>query len=262
VRKLHGYVAAARIVLATAAMIAVASSAVAQGAAVDPEAVKTLRRSLEFLDGLQHFSVDIQNTVEDVLDSGQKVQLDFSVSTTVNRPAELRVRRQGGVLDQDWYYDGKTLTLYSVSDGYYAASPAPDTIEKMLVFARTSLGLIAPAGDLMYRNAFSLLMQDVEAATVVGKAVISGVRCDHLAFHRPDVDFQMWVADAGEPRPLKYVVTDTSVPEQPDTISVLSNWNLAPKLSKATFTFVAPKDAQKTEFMPLASWANPEEGSR
>jgi hypothetical protein len=38
---------------------------------------------------------------------------------------------------------------------------------------------------LVYHNAFTLLMQDVVLASVVGKAVISGVRCDHLLFSRP-----------------------------------------------------------------------------
>jgi hypothetical protein len=256
VRRLDDPISAMWVALATTLVVAGASGARAEAADVDPEAVKTLRRTLDYLDGLDRFSVDIENMVDEVLASGQKIQLDVSVSTTVDRPDKLRVRRDDGVISQDWYYDGKTLALYSRSDGYYATAAAPGTIEEMLVFAHDSLGLIAPASDLMYRNAFSLLMQDVTAATVVGKAVIGGVRCDHLAFHRPDVDFQIWVADTGNPLPLKYVVTDTTAAEQPDTISVMSNWNVKPKVSDATFTFVPPKGAKETDFMPLASWVD------
>jgi hypothetical protein len=252
--------AAMLIALATTAVVA--SSARAQAADVDPEAVKILQRTMDYLDGLQQFSVDIQNMVEEVLDSGQKIQMDLSLSAVVDRPDKLRVQREGGLLRQTWYYDGKTVTLFSASDGYYATTPAPGTIEEMLVFAHDSLGLITPASDLMYRNAFSLLMQDVTAATVVGKAVIGGVSCDHVAFHRPGVDFQVWVADTGKPLPLKYVVTDPGAPEQPDTISLMSNWTLAPGVTDATSTFVPPQGAKKTEFMPLASWANPEGASR
>ncbi len=52
----------------------------------------------------------------------------------------------------------------------YATEPAPGTIEGMLNFARSSLGLMIPAADLIYQNNFKLLMQDVTLATVIGKA--------------------------------------------------------------------------------------------
>ena len=65
----------------------------------------------------------------------------------------------------------------------------------MIDFARETVGILLPAADLLYRNAFPLLMQDVNLAGVVGKAVIGGVKCDHLLFSRPGVDFQVWVAE-------------------------------------------------------------------
>ena len=243
------------LALATLAVV-VAAPAFAQGQApaVDPEAVKILKRTMDYLGSLQRFSVDTRNTAEDVLDSGLKVQFDISASTVLKRPDKLLVQRRHEIISQAWYYDGKSLTLYKPSDKYYATVSAPDTIEDTLQFARESLGIFAPAGDLLYKNAFPLLMQNVTVAEIVGKAVIGGVTCDHLAFSRPDVDFQLWVADAGEPLPCKYVVVDTGVAEQVSTTSVMSNWNLAPEATDAMFTFVPPQGAREVEFMPLASW--------
>ena len=63
----------------------------------------------------------------------------------------------------------------------------------MLDFARESLDIIVPAGDLLYRNAYELLMADVKAGFVVGKAVVGGVRCDHLAFRNAD---SIWIQGA------------------------------------------------------------------
>jgi hypothetical protein len=255
-RKFSTRLAANLLALATAAMVATAPTVswAQQAPGVDPEAVKILKRTLDYLDSLQQFSVDTQNTVEDVLESGQKVQFDISASAVLKRPNKLHVQRTG-IVSQDWYYDGKLLTLYNPSDKYYATAAAPGTIEKALHFARESLGIFAPASDLLYKNAFPLLMQDVTVAVVVGKAVIGGVTCDHVAFSRPDVDFQIWVTAAGKPLPCKYVIVDTSVPEQVETISVMSNWNLAPKTTDAMFTFVPLQGAKKTEFMPVTSWA-------
>jgi hypothetical protein len=93
----------------------------------------------------------------------------------------------------------------------------------------------------------------VYSAIIIGKAVIGGVKCDHLVFSRPDVDFQILVPEAGDPLPLKYVVTDRLHFGQPSTTVVMSNWNVAPKLTDAMFSFMPPKDATKTDFLRLES---------
>ena len=124
----------------------------------------------------------------------------------------------------------------------------------MLDHARESLGLIMPSADLVYRNGYALLMQGVTSAIVVGKAVIGGTVCTHLAFHRPDVDFQVWVRDGDKPLPCKYVVTDTSTPALISTSTVMSEWNVAPDVSDDSFNFVPPKEARAVTFMPIDAW--------
>lgn len=223
----------------------------AQDPQVDPAATRTLKRMTDYLGGLQQFSVHTQNTIEDELESEHRIDQDVSASVTVHRPNKLRAERRGGLIDQVFYYNGKTLTLYNPADKVYATEPAPGTIEEMLDFARESLGLTIPAADLVYRNAYPLLMHDVTLAMVVDKAVITGVKCDHLLFSRPGVDFQVWVADSGEPLPYKYVVTDTGRPGRLSISTVMSDWNVAPNVDDVGFTFVPPKGANQIEFLPL-----------
>lgn len=240
--------------LATAAMVVVlAAPAVvrAEAAGVDPTATRILKRMTDYLGGLKQFSVHTQNTLEDMLDSGQRVDVHISASVIVSRPNRLRAERVGDLVDQVFFYDGKTLTLYNPSDKVYATERAPGTIEEMLDFARESLGLIVPVADLIYRNAFPLLMQDVTSAKVIGKEVIGGVTCDHLAFSRPGVDFQVWVADGDKPLPCKYVVTDTGTPALMSVSSVMSDWNAAPDVTDATFAFAPPEEVMAIAFMPL-----------
>ena len=223
----------------------------AQAPAVDPAATKILKKMTDYLGSLKQFSVRTQNTLEDLLDSGHRVDFDVSANVIVSRPNKLRAERKGDVVSQIFYYNGKTLTLYNPSDKVYATEPAPGTIEGVLDYARESLGLTVPVADLVYRNAFPLLMQDVTFAKVVGKAVIGGVKCDHLVFSRPGVDFQVWVADSGKPLPYKYVVTDTGIPGRLSVTTVMSNWNVAPAVDDARFTFVPPQGVKKITFMPL-----------
>jgi hypothetical protein len=232
---------------------AVSTNAPAQTPAVDPAATRILKKMSDYLSGLQQFSVRTQNTLEDHLVSGQRVDYDFSASVTVRRPNKLRAARQGDVLDQRFFYDGKTLTLYNPSDKVYGTAPAPDTIEKTIAFARESLGLLLPAADLLYRNVFPLLMEEVTRAAVVGKAVVGGVKCDHLLFSRPGVDFQIWVAEGKRPLPHKYVVISTATPPLLNITTVMSNWNLAPSAADALFAFKPPQGAKAIPFMSLES---------
>jgi len=244
--------AAALLALGALALSAIVPTEVrAQAPAVDPAATKILQRMTDYLGSLQQFSVHTQNTLEDVLDSGQRVDFDVSASVIISRPNKLRAERVGDLISQVFYYDGKTLTLYNPSDKVYATEPAPGTIEGVLDFARESLRLTVPVAVLVYRNAFPLLMQVVTFAVVVGKAVIGGVKCDHLLFSRPGVDFQVWVADDGQPLPGKYVVTDTGTQARLSITTVIGDWNVAPAVADARFAFVPPQGAKPITFMRL-----------
>jgi hypothetical protein len=247
---LHFRIAAAWLALGVLALPATFATEVrAQAPAVTPAATKILQRMTEYVGSLKQFSVSTQNTIEDVLDSGQRVDSDISATVIVSRPNKLRAERKGDLTRQEFYYDGKTLTLYNPSDKVYASEAAPATIEGLLDFARESLGLTLPVSDLIYRDSFKLLMQDVTFATVVGKAVIGGVKCDHVIFSRPGVDFQVWVADGGKPLPRKYVVTDTATPARLSISTLISDWNVSPAVADDRFAFGRPPGTKRIEFI-------------
>ena len=63
--------------------------------------------------------------------------------------------------------------------------------------ARDQLDIIGPGGDFIYMNSYAMLIQDVTSGFFVGKAIVGGVKCDHLAFRGKDVDWQIWIQQAG-----------------------------------------------------------------
>jgi len=224
--------------------VIVSTDALAQAPAVDPAAVQKFKRMTEFLDGLKQFSVNSQSIIEETRFSGHRVDFDLAAKVAVKRPNKLSAARTGDLLNEHLIYDGKTLTLYRPSEKAYATAAAPATIEKMIDFARETVGVLLPAADLVYRGAFPLMMQDVSLAAVVGKAIIGGVKCDHLLFSRPGVDFQIWIAEGKQPLPCKYVVTETDTPAKLSITTFLSGWNMNPAVQDAQFSFVPPKDAK------------------
>jgi hypothetical protein len=238
-------------VLVLFAVLTLPRGVLAQESALDSQAKQLLQAATTYLASQKQFSVDTHSTIEAVLVSGQKIQFDHAVTLSVQRPDKLRAERLGDLVDQVFYYDGDSLTLYNPDDRYYATLPAPPTLEKMLDFARESLNIVAPAADLIYRDAFEILMQDVTSGFIVGKSVLYGARCDHLAFRSPDVDWQIWIQEGSEPLPRKLVITSLDVLHAPQFTVVMNRWNLAPELSEQSFVFSPPEDAQGIKFLTV-----------
>ena len=159
-----------------ALLLAVPTGVRAEEPTVEPAATEILQRMTDYLGSLGQFSLDTENTLEDVLESGQKIQYDCLTSVVIQRPDRLRAERKGDLIDQVLVYDGKTLTILDGSKNYYAVAAAPDNIDDVLHFARDSLDLVPPSGDIVYTNSFELLTGSLTSGFVVGKSVIDGVR--------------------------------------------------------------------------------------
>lgn len=238
--------------------VAVRVDAQAKAPAVDPAALQILKSMTDYLDGLQQFSLTVQSTVENLYGSGHRVDIDLRSQVTVKRPNKLRAVRTGETTSQSFYYDGKTLTLHVPSERVYATQPAPETVEGAVTLARETIGIVFPAADLVYRKAYPLLTQDLTLAAVIGKAVVDGVTCHHLLFSRPGADFQVWVEEGRRPVPRKYLVTETDTPMLLSVGAVLSDWNEAPAVDDAQFTFVPPPGTSATRFIPYGTAAQSE----
>ena len=227
----------------------------AQPNAIDPDAIELLRRTTAYLAGMKQFRMDAETTIEAVMPGGQKLQFGHRVAVTVQRPNKLRAERIGELINQTFYYDGKSLTMNLPDQKYHAIAAAPPTLEGALDYARDKLDVVAPGADLVYKNASERFFEGLTSAFVVGKAVVVGVRCDHVAFRNPEVDWQIWIQEGDKPLPRKFLVTSKRVPESPQFSVVLSKWDPAPKITDATFRFVPPKGSRQIEFVQIGAAA-------
>jgi hypothetical protein len=249
------WVAAAGIALGATLSMAGRTDAQGNPPAVDPAALQILKSMTDYLDGMKEFTVAVQSEIEDLHSSGHRVDYELHARVAVKRPNKLLAARTGETMSQTFFYDGKTLTLYDPVEKVYATQPAPATIEGAVTLARESIGIVFPAADLVYRNAYPLLTKDLTLGVVVGKAVIDGVKCDHLLFSHPGADFQVWVEEGKRPLPRKYVVTHTDTPALLSVGVVLGEWNEAPAVSDAQFAFVPPKGTSETRFIAYGTTA-------
>ena len=236
-----------RIIGLAAVMLLLCVVRVEADVKVDPKATEQLRKMSEYLARQQEFVFQAHATTQVIMKTGEKVDLDIENQVAVRRPNMLRSERTGAA-NAALYYDGRQVTFYSRQDNAYAATAAPPTLDQMIDFARDKLGLEAPGADLLYGNPYEVLMEDVIAATYLGKAVIRDVTCHHLVFRGRETDWQIWIGDGAQPLPVKWVVTSKKLKGSPEFRVELSRWNLTPKLDASAFQLTPPKGARRVEF--------------
>jgi hypothetical protein len=214
-------------------------------AVVNAKAVDRLNAMGAHLRSLKAFTVNADVTVEEVLDSGQKVENALSVEIAARLPNKLRVYTTSAERSRKIYYDGKTVTIYAEKLKYYGTFPAPATIAETVDVAAKKYGLEVPLADLFLMGTDKFDTKSITEAIYVGPQMIGGVLCDQLAFRQPGVDWQICIDRGNAPLPRKLVVTGTGGdPAQPVRRSILS-WKAGTAPDAAAFTFVPPKGATR-----------------
>src|SRR3954451_17764265 len=137
-----------RIVL-LAGLLAVPAAGIAQETpAVDPAALSALDRMGTYLRTLTSFEVRSRTTLDDVLDSGQKLQFDGTAHLRVRRPDRLWAEVASDRKVRELFYDGKTFPIYAPRHKLYATGPAPGAVGEMITAVEERYGLVLPLADL------------------------------------------------------------------------------------------------------------------
>lgn len=222
-----------------------------------PEPDQVVRRMCDYLKSQQRFSYRAEVTDDRVYAGGKKLQYAFDLEAFVERPDKLRVNAEGDRVNKQFFYDGKTLTLYSPATKVYATVEAPPEIEGALEKANHDLKLRVALADLASPKLCEHLAKGQRHALYVGPSRVRGVPTDHLAFDRNDIQFQIWVETGPKPLPRKIIITQKNLPASPQWTAYLQDWNVSPQLRPGLFTFEVPAGAQKIKFVPAPPPAAP-----
>jgi hypothetical protein len=212
--------------------------------AVDPNVVKALDKMGAYLRTLTAFDIESTNSTDQVLETGQKVQFDGTAHLQVRRPNKLHIEIKTDRKHREFFYDGKTFTLFGRRVNYYATVPAPPTLRELAIELAERYGIETPLADLFFWGSQDDRHLDQRSAVDLGPSTIGGTECEQYALRQEGVDWQIWIQKGDTPLPRKLVITTTSDPAQPQYVSVL-NWNLTPKLDDATFSFSPPQGAMR-----------------
>jgi hypothetical protein len=216
-------------------------------AAIDERAIAALTKMTDFLKTLQTFRIDSESSKDEIVDTDMKIQKIATSEVTVRRPDRFHAQTRSDDRDLDFFYDGQTLTVFSVRQNYYAASAVPPTIARTLDAARARYGIELPLADFIQMAAGEDFRSSIIRAGYIGTSHIDGVECDHLAIRQADVDWQVWIEKDQTPVPRRLVVTTKTETTQPQFIAMLT-WDLSPKIDDTQFTFTPPPHATRIMF--------------
>jgi hypothetical protein len=220
-----------------------------------PQPEKILEQMCDFLKSAQQYSFKAEVTDDRVYTGGKKLQYAFDLEAYVQRPDKVRIDAAGDLENKQFFYNGKTITLYDKFENAYAVLDAPATIDEAMEKAGQEYGLRISLVDLAESNTCGLMTKGVKHSLYVGEGVVRGIKCHHLAFDKDDIQWQIWI-DAGE-KPLirKLIINQKKLPAAPQWTAYFTDWNFSPQLADNLFAFTPPQGATKTKFVSLKEMA-------
>jgi len=224
-----------------------AGGAQAQG----DDALPILKKMSAYIGGQPTIEVAFDSDIEVVTDDLQKIQFASSGQVMLSRPDRLRASRTGGYADVELVFDGKKVTVLGKHIGAYAQADFSGSVEQLIDKMRSEFGVEAPGADLLLSRSFEELMTGVYDAKHIGRGVIDGVECDHLAFRSPDTDWQIWVEVGANPIPRKYIITSKAVTGAPQYTLRIKSWKTNVQLSADAFAFKSAAEVKSVAFGSL-----------
>ena len=232
--------------LGVGVLLAAAVSFLPSAQAQTPDdAVQILKSMSDYIASQKTISLTYDSDVEVITPEVEKIQFASSGTVLLSRPDKVRASRTGGYADIEIVFDGKTVSGLGKNINAYTQFEATGSIDQLLAKLRGMNLLTAPGADLLGSHVFDDLMADVIVAKHIGRGVIDGVECEHLAFRDLDIDWQLWVEIGARPIPRKYVITSKGVGAAPQYTLRIKEWKTDVPISADAFTFTPPQGAKK-----------------
>jgi hypothetical protein len=211
----------------------------------DGSARKILKSMSDYVTSQKSFAVTFDSDIEVLTLDLQKVQFTASGSMLVDRAAGIRARRTGGYADVELISDGKSVIVHNGPGTTFARIDMRGSFDEVVGLLRTEHLVEIPGADLFLAQSYEHLTEGVVDAKHIGRGVIDGVECEHLAFRTRDTDWQLWVDTGERPMPRKFVITSKSVSHAPQYTLRIKEMLTNVNPDGSAFMFQAPAGARQ-----------------
>lgn len=229
------------LLVLSAALLLAAPGAWAQAG----DAKAMLKAMSDYVGRQKAIELSFDSDIEVITPNLEKIQFNNSGGALLQRPNKLRAQRVGGYADVAMTYDGKTVSILAKHLNAYAQFEAPARVDQLFDAVRAGHGVALPFADLLLTNSYEALVAGVLEAKHLGRGVIDGRECEHLAFRNFDTDWQLWLETGASPIPRKMVITSKTLNNAPQYTLRVKTWNTDVRPAPDAFVFVPPANAKR-----------------
>ena len=220
---------------------------------IDTVAVGILDKMSAMIGELSSCSVDIQSNYDVSSKLLGLVKHSDDQRLFLRGPDQLLLKSEGDQGSRDFYFDGKTLSYYSLDKNQYGQIEAPASVVDMIDTVNKLYGIEFPAADFLYPTFVDDMLADSKTLVYLGIAKVDGKDCYHIAGTTADKTYQFWICDDAYTLPMKMVVIYTNKEMDPQYEATFKDWQVNPNLPDALFTFTIPHRARKVKLLPLTA---------
>lgn len=226
-------------------LVAALTAAPARTPAEGGDARSVLKAMSDYVSSQRTIELTFDSDIEVVTSQLEKIQFTNSGEALLSRPDKLRAHRAGGYADVALFFDGKTVSVFGKHLNGYAQFEVPGSVDQLIEALRSGHGIALPGADLLLSNSYEVLVAGVKEAKHIGRGVIDGRECEHLAFRNDDTDWQLWVEVGPTPIPRKLVITSKALNNAPQYTVRVTGWKTGVQPTPDAFVFVPPTGAKQ-----------------
>ncbi|HEY7382486.1 MAG TPA: DUF2092 domain-containing protein [Beijerinckiaceae bacterium] len=204
--------------------------------------MRILKAMADHVSSQPSLTLKYDSDMEIVTSALEKIQFSASGEAMLSRPDKFRISRTGGYADIELVSDGIHVTLSDKDHKRFAQVPGSGSFDQIVDRLRTELMVELPGADLLLSKAYDELAAGVIEAKHVGRGVVEGVECEHLAFRNTDTDWQIWIEAGERPVPRKYVITSKTVAAAPQYTLRIRDWKSGVSINPEAFKYTPPAD--------------------
>lgn len=217
----------------------------------DNDATVLLKAMSDYVGSQKTIKLTFDSAIEVITPQLEKIQFTNSGEALLSRPDKLRAHRLSGHVEVRMFFDGKTVKIYEEQSNGYAQFDAPGNVDALINALREGHGVALPGADLLLSNSYEVLLAEVMEAKLIGRGIINGIACEHLAFRNFDTDWQLWVEEGERPIPRKLVITSKTMNSAPQYTLHIKQWETGAVPLPGDFTFTPPVEAKTLDHNAL-----------
>ena len=210
------------------------------------DATESVLRAANYLAEQSSFRVVAEISFDVLQSDGRLLEFGESREITIRRPDRVRVDatlRDGDV--RTLYFDGSTISIDLPGHTAFVSKERPGTLYAALEYLSEELDAPVPLANLFSENFAAPLEDQIAAGHYVGRAVINGRSCEHLAFRLPEVDVQLWIEEGDRPLVARVVITHKHDDGNPQFRATLRDWDLTLETPEALFYFEPEEGSER-----------------